>query len=117
MTGWRLGWITGPSEVMEGVKTCQASSASHVPTFLMGAAAVALDCEEERESFFESFAERRDVFHALLQDIPGIVAPKPEGAFYILADIPVQEWTISNLQPVLLMRQTCNSFRLINAGR
>ena len=87
MTGWRLGWITGPSEVMEGVKTCQASSASHVPTFLMGAAAVALDCEEERESFFESFAERRDVFHALLQDIPGIVAPKPEGAFYILADI------------------------------
>ena len=87
MTGWRLGWITGPSEVMEGVKTCQASSASHVPTFLMGAAAVALDCEEERESFFESFAERRDVFHTLLQDIPGIVAPKPEGAFYILADI------------------------------
>ena len=53
----------------------------------MGAAAVALDCEEERESFFESFAERRDVFHALLQEIPGIIAPKPEGAFYILADI------------------------------
>ena len=87
MTGWRLGWIAGPSEVMEGVKTCQASSASHVPTFLMGAAAVALDCEKERKSFYESFAERRDVFHALLQDIPGIIAPKPEGAFYILVDI------------------------------
>ena len=87
MTGWRLGWITGPSEVMEGVKTCQASSASHVPTFLMGAGAVALGLEEERISFFESFAERREVFHALLQEIPGIEAPKPEGAFYILADI------------------------------
>ena len=87
MTGWRLGWITGPTEVMEGVKTCQASSASHVPTFLMGAGAIALGLEEDRISFFESFAERRDVFHALLQEIPGIEAPKPEGAFYILADI------------------------------
>ena len=87
MTGWRLGWITGPSHVMEGVKTCQASSASHVPTFLMGAGAVALGLEEERISFYESFAERRDVFHELLQDVPGLKAPKPEGAFYILADI------------------------------
>ena len=87
MTGWRLGWITGPSEVMEGVKTCQASSASHVPTFLMDAGATALGLEEQRLSFFESFSERRDVFHSLLQEIPGIKAPKPEGAFYILADI------------------------------
>ena len=87
MTGWRLGWITGPTKVMEGVKTCQASSASHVPTFLMGAGAIALGLEVDRISFFESFAERRDVFHALLQEIPGIEAPKPEGAFYILADI------------------------------
>ena len=87
MTGWRLGWITGPTEVMEGVKTCQASSASHVPTFLMGAGAIALGLEDDRISFFESFAERRDVFHSLLQEVPGIEAPKPEGAFYILADI------------------------------
>jgi len=87
MTGWRMGWITGPSEVMEGVKTCQASSASHIPTFLMEAGAVALSCEKEREDFYESFSERRDVFHQLLQEIPGIEAPKPEGAFYILADI------------------------------
>ena len=72
---------------MEGVKTCQASAASHVPTFLMGAGAVALGLEKDRISFFESFAERRDVFHSLLQEIPGIKAPKPEGAFYILADI------------------------------
>ena len=87
MTGWRLGWITGPSEVMEGVKTCQASAASHVPTFLMGAGAVALELEEEPREFFTAFAERRDVFHSLLEEIPGINAPKPEGAFYILADI------------------------------
>ena len=87
MTGWRLGWITGPREVMEGVKTCQASSASHVPTFLMNSGKVALELEEEPKMFYEAFAERREVFHSLLEEIPGIKAPKPEGAFYILIDI------------------------------
>ena len=87
MTGWRLGWITGPKEVMEGVKTCQASSASHVPTFLMDAGAIALGLEKEPREFYEQFRERREIFHSLLQEIPGIEAPKPEGAFYILADI------------------------------
>ena len=87
MTGWRLGWITGPEEVMEGVKTCQASSASHVPTFLMDAGAIALGLDKEPREFYEQFRERREIFHSLLQEIPGIEAPKPEGAFYILADI------------------------------
>ena len=87
MTGWRLGWITGPKEVMEGVKTCQASSASHVPTFLMDAGAIALGLDKEPREFYEQFRERREIFHSLLQEIPGIEAPKPEGAFYILADI------------------------------
>ena len=87
MTGWRLGWITGPSEVMEGVKTCQASSASHVPTFLMDSGKVALELVDEPQMFFEAFSERRNVFHSLLEEMPGVKAPKPEGAFYILIDI------------------------------
>jgi len=87
MTGWRLGWISGPKLVMEGVKTCQASSASHIPTFLMPAAECALRLEEEPLKMSEEFRERMDIFHALLSEIPGIEAPAPEGAFYILADI------------------------------
>ena len=87
MTGWRLGWITGPAGVMEGVKTCQASSATHIPTFLMGAGAVALGLENEPKEFLEEFTKRREIFHGLVEEIPGISAPKPEGAFYILADI------------------------------
>ena len=87
MTGWRMGWITGPAEAMEAVKTCQASTASHIPTFLMPAGKVALELENEVKAMADSFAERREVFHALLEEIPGIDAPKPEGAFYILADI------------------------------
>ena len=87
MTGWRLGWIAGPQLVMEGVKTCQTSAASHIPTFLMPAAECAIRSEEEPLKMAKEFKHRMDIFHALLDEIPGIEAPAPEGAFYILADI------------------------------
>ena len=87
MTGWRMGWITGPSEFMEAVKTCQTSAATHIPTFLMPAGEVALELVEETQAMAESFANRRTVMHAGLNGLPGVHAPEPEGAFYILADI------------------------------
>lgn len=87
MTGWRLGWITGPSEAMEAVKTCQASSATHVATFLMPAAEVALTLDEEISAMADSFAKRRLFFHKEVDSLPGVAAPIPEGAFYILADV------------------------------
>ena len=87
MTGWRMGWITGPTEFMEAVKTCQTSAATHIPTFLMPAGEVALGLKEETEEMAKSFAERRIVMHAGLNNLPGVKAPEPEGAFYILADI------------------------------
>lgn len=87
MTGWRMGWITGPPEFMEAVKTCQTSAATHIPTFLMPAGEVALGLEEETQEMADSFANRRMVMHAGLNSLPGVNAPEPEGAFYILADI------------------------------
>ncbi len=87
MTGWRMGWITGPKAFMEAVKTCQTSAATHIPTFLMPAGEVALQLKEETQHMAESFAERRIVMHEGLNGLPGVNAPEPEGAFYILADI------------------------------
>ena len=87
MTGWRMGWITGPSEFMEAVKTCQTSAATHIPTFLMPAGEVALELKDETEEMAKSFANRRMVMHEGLNSLPGVTAPEPEGAFYILADI------------------------------
>ena len=87
MTGWRLGWAAGPSEAMEAVKTCQASSATHVATFLMPAAEVALTLDKEISAMGDSFAERRLLFHEGVDSLPGVAAPMPEGAFYILADV------------------------------
>ena len=87
MTGWRMGWITGPTGFMEAVKTCQTSAATHIPTFLMPAGEVALELKEETAEMAKSFAHRRTVMHEGLNSLPGVTAPEPEGAFYILADI------------------------------
>ena len=87
MTGWRMGWITGPTDLMEAVKTCQTSAATHIPTFLMPAGEVALQLKEETKEMAESFALRRRVMHEGVNGLTGITAPEPEGAFYILADI------------------------------
>ncbi|MEL0267453.1 MAG: aminotransferase class I/II-fold pyridoxal phosphate-dependent enzyme, partial [Candidatus Poseidoniales archaeon] len=87
MTGWRLGWITGPTTVMDGVKKVNVSAATHVPTFLMPAAEKALELREEIEVMEEAFAERRLAIHEAFSSLPGVVVPQPEGAFYILCDI------------------------------
>ena len=87
MTGWRLGWVTGPTNVMDGVKTINVSAATHVPTFLMPAAAKALSLDDEVQVMKDAFAERRVLMHQGLSTLPGFVVPEPEGAFYILCDI------------------------------
>ena len=87
MTGWRLGWITGPKLVMDGVKKINVSSATHVATFMMPAATVALELEEETAAMAASFKERRGIIHGLLKELPGIIVPEPEGAFYAFCDV------------------------------
>ena len=87
MTGWRLGWIAGPTNVMDGVKKINVSAATHVPTFLMPAAEKALSLRDEIDTMREAFAERRLAVHEGFSSLPGVVVPQPEGAFYILCDI------------------------------
>lgn len=87
MTGWRLGWVTGPTNVMDGVKKINVSAATHVPTFLMPAAEKALSLRDEIDTMREAFAERRLAVHEGFSSLPGVVVPQPEGAFYILCDI------------------------------
>ena len=87
MTGWRLGWITGPKVVMDGVKKINVSSATHVATFMMPAATIALSMNEETATMADSFKQRCELIHSLLSELPGVVVPKPEGAFYAFCDI------------------------------
>lgn len=87
MTGWRLGFMTGPENAMEAIFKCHANAATHVPTFLMPAAELALSCQEEVDEMTRAFKERREIIIENLKGIRGIKVPNPEGAFYVLMDI------------------------------
>ncbi|PAX45792.1 pyridoxal phosphate-dependent aminotransferase [Brunnivagina elsteri] len=88
MTGWRIGYLAGPLELIKATTTIQSHSTSNVCTFAQYGAIAALegsqDCVEEMRL---AFAKRREVMYTRLNAIPGLSCPKPEGAFYLLPDI------------------------------
>ena len=87
MTGMRIGFLTGPSEAMKAAVKSQANSASHIPTFMMDAAKIALGCDDSVEEFNREYLKRRQMMMEGLSSISGIRVPEPEGAFYVFADV------------------------------
>jgi len=87
MTGWRLGFMTGPENAMSALFKCHANAATHVPTFLMPAAELALSCDEEVVEMTDAFRVRRERIIERLDGIKGLKVPTPEGAFYVLMDV------------------------------
>ena len=87
MTGWRLGVLTGPKEAMTAAFACQANANSHVPTFLMPAAEIALNQDKYVEEFCEQYLKTRTLLCNAIDEIPGLRLRSPEGAFYAFIDI------------------------------
>ena len=87
MTGWRLGVLTGPKEAMAAAFACQANANSHVPTFLMPAAEIALNQDNYVEEFCEQYLKTRTLLCDAIDEIPGLRLRSPEGAFYAFIDI------------------------------
>ncbi|MHC5718800.1 MAG: aminotransferase class I/II-fold pyridoxal phosphate-dependent enzyme, partial [Nostoc sp.] len=88
MTGWRIGYLAGPIDLIKATITIQSHSVSNVCTFAQYGAIAALegsqDCVEEMR---QAFAKRREVMYERLNAIPGLTCPKPDGAFYLFPDI------------------------------
>lgn len=88
MTGWRIGYLAGELEIIQAATKIQGHSTSNVCTFAQFGAIAALegsqDCVEEMR---QAFAKRREVIHAALSSMPGLLCPKPEGAFYMFPNI------------------------------
>jgi aspartate/methionine/tyrosine aminotransferase len=83
MTGWRVGWMIGPADLIKAATNLQSHSTSNVANVSQRAAIAALegglDCVEEMR---EAFARRAVLIHRLLNDIPGVTCMVPQGAFY-----------------------------------
>ena len=83
MTGWRVGWLIGPADVVKAATNLQSHATSNVSNVAQVAALAAvsgdLSAVEEMKAAFD---RRRQTMVRLLNDIPGVTCPVPEGAFY-----------------------------------
>jgi aspartate aminotransferase len=88
MTGWRVGYLAGPSDLMQGMIKLQGHSTSNVCTFAQyGAIAALQGAQDCVEMMLQAFAERRQVMLEQLNSMPGVSCPAPKGAFYLFPDI------------------------------
>lgn len=84
MTGWRIGYLTCPSYVMDRLLLLSAAEITAVPTFLQEAAVTAL--KTDPAPMREAYRRRRDYVCRRLEEM-GLSFPEPEGAFYVFVEI------------------------------
>jgi aspartate aminotransferase len=88
MTGWRIGYLAAPVDLIKAVTTIQSHSTSNVCTFAQYGAIAALtgsqDCLAE---MLAAFAQRRLYILDRIAAIPLLDCPKPDGAFYVFVNI------------------------------
>ena len=83
MTGWRVGWMIGPNDVIGAATNLQSHATSNVANVSQQATIAALTGGLDDVAMMrEAFDRRRQTIHRMLNDIPGVVCPEPQGAFY-----------------------------------
>jgi aspartate/methionine/tyrosine aminotransferase len=83
MTGWRVGWMIGPADIIKGATNLQSHATSNVANVSQRAAIAALTGDLEAVAEMRSAFERRGhTMHKLLTGIEGVTALEPQGAFY-----------------------------------
>ncbi|MEV4253445.1 pyridoxal phosphate-dependent aminotransferase [Spirillospora sp. NPDC049652] len=83
MTGWRVGWLVGPKDVVKAAGNLQSHATSNVANVSQAAALAAVTGDLSAVAEMrKAFDRRRQTMVRMLNDIPGVVCPEPEGAFY-----------------------------------
>ncbi|MFZ4518542.1 MAG: pyridoxal phosphate-dependent aminotransferase [Microthrixaceae bacterium] len=83
MTGWRVGWMIAPADVVAAVSNLQSHLSSNVANVSQMAALAAVSGDLSAvEEMRNTFDRRRRVIHGMLNDIPGVTCVEPQGAFY-----------------------------------
>ncbi|TAM61707.1 MAG: pyridoxal phosphate-dependent aminotransferase [Rhodanobacter sp.] len=90
MPGWRVGFVAAPEAVAGAVTTLNSNHITSVPEVITAAAVAALTGPQDiPKASCAEFAGKRDIVLAALAAIPGVVCPRPQGAFYAFPDISV----------------------------
>ena len=88
MTGWRVGWMVGPKDVIKAATNLQSHLSSNVSNISQRAAIAALTGDLQAvHAMGSAFDRRRKLIVQLLNEIPGVVCPTPTGAFYVYPSV------------------------------
>ena len=88
MTGWRVGWMIGPKDVIKAATNLQSHLTSNVANVSQRAAIAALNGNLDAvHKMGEAFDRRRKLIVGLLNEIPGFDCPTPTGAFYVYPSV------------------------------
>ncbi|MFZ4496128.1 MAG: pyridoxal phosphate-dependent aminotransferase [Candidatus Nanopelagicales bacterium] len=88
MTGWRVGWMIGPPDVIKAATNLQSHSTSNVANISQIAAVAALSGDLAAVDEMKiAFDRRRKLITRMLDAIPGVTCPLPEGAFYVYPSV------------------------------
>jgi aspartate/methionine/tyrosine aminotransferase len=88
MTGWRVGWVLGPADVVKAATNLQSHATSNVANVSQAAAVAALTGDLSAVATMrEAFDRRRQTIVSMLREIPGVACPEPQGAFYVYPSV------------------------------
>ncbi|GAA4869813.1 aminotransferase class I/II-fold pyridoxal phosphate-dependent enzyme [Luteimonas vadosa] len=88
MPGWRVGLMAGPEVVAKAVTTMNSNHITNLPEIVTAAAVAALSGPQDVPTAKNAeFQAKRDQVMAVLDAIPGVVCPRPQGAFYAFPDV------------------------------
>jgi aspartate/methionine/tyrosine aminotransferase len=88
MTGWRVGWMIGPTDVISAAANLQSHATSNVANVSQAAALAAVTGDlSAAATMREAFDERRRTMVRMLSEIPGVECPTPLGAFYCFPSV------------------------------
>ena len=88
MTGWRVGWMIGPKDVIKAATNLQSHLSSNVANVSQRAAIAAVSGDLSAvHKMGEAFDRRRKLIVSMLNEIPGVTCPTPQGAFYVYPSV------------------------------
>jgi aspartate/methionine/tyrosine aminotransferase len=88
MTGWRVGWLIGPTDIVAAATNLQSHATSNVSNVAQAAALAAVSGDLSAAAMMrEAFDARRKTMVRMLNEIPGVECPTPLGAFYCFPSV------------------------------
>jgi aspartate aminotransferase len=88
MPGWRVGFVAAPESVAQALVTMNSNHITNIPEIVTAAAVAALSGPQDiTKQKCAEFQARRDRVMDTMQSIPGVVCPRPQGAFYVFPGI------------------------------